>query len=300
VSERVVGVIGLGNIGSSIGMLLVGNRFPVLGFDVRPSAGERLEADGGIACGSAAEVAAASAVVITCLPSPEALETVLDEIVDHLDGKVLIETSTLSIASKQAAYDRVVAAGGAVVDSPLSGTAMQAREGDVIAYTSADPGVTARVQDVLDGFCRATYPMDPYGTATKMKLVANLLVAVHNVATAEALVLAQKAGLDLNRAVEVLADGAGSSRMLQVRGPMMAGGTYDEPGMNVGVFIKDVALITDMARELSVPIPVLASTHAIYNTAMAQGWGESDTASVYAVLAQMAAVDPTGPSSQGA
>jgi L-threonate 2-dehydrogenase len=287
-----VGVIGLGNIGSSIAMHLVGNGFEVVGYDVRPEANEELEGCGGRPAQGAAEVAERCDVIITSLPSAAALEQVIAEIREHLAGKVLVETSTLSLEAKSRAYDETVAAGGQIVDCPLSGTAMQARQGDVIAYVSADEGLAERIQPVLDGFTRATYQLGAYGTATKMKLIANLLVAVHNVAAAEALVLAQKAGLDLETAVAVIGDGAGSSRMLQVRGPMMADGTWDQPGMNVGVFVKDIAIITALAQELESPTPLLASSAPIYAAAMAQGWSGSDTASVYAVLAGMANVEP--------
>lgn len=288
-----VGVIGLGNIGSSIALHLVANGFEVVGFDVRREANLELERSGGRPLGSSRDVAAAAEVVITSLPSERALVDVLGEVCPEMRDKVLIETSTLSLDAKSAAHQQVLDAGGQIVDCPLSGTAMQAREGDVIAYASADEGVVEQIRPVLDGFTRATYELGPYGTATKMKLIANLLVAVHNVATAEALVLAQKAGLDLATAVEVIADGAGGSRMFQVRGPMMANGTYGEQGMNVGVFVKDVALITAYAQELASPTPLLASSAPIYNAAIAQGWSGSDTASVYAVLAGMANVEPT-------
>jgi 3-hydroxyisobutyrate dehydrogenase-like beta-hydroxyacid dehydrogenase len=147
------------------------------------------------------------------------------------------------------------------------------------------------VQDVLDGFNRKTYDLGEYGTGTKMKIIANLLVAIHNVSTAEAMVLAEKSGLDLNKVIEVVADGAGGSRMLEVRGPMMAGGTYGEQGMNVGVFMKDIAIIGDYARELGVAIPLLNSSVPIYTSALSHGWGMSDTASVYAILADMANLD---------
>lgn len=289
--SRVVGVIGLGNIGSSIAMHLVKNGFEVVGFDVRPEPNQQLIADGGKALGSPAEVAAESEVIISSLPSPQALTSVLAEIESKMAGKVLIETSTLGLDDKEAAYSVVRAAGGQIVDCPLSGTAMQAKKGDVVAYASADDGVVASVQDVLDGFNRKTYDLGEYGMGSKMKYIANLLVAIHNVSTAEALVLAEKAGIDLNRAVEVVSDGAGGSRMLEVRGPMMANGSYGEPGMNVGVFMKDVALIGDYARKLGAPTPLLNSTTPIYTSALAHGWAGSDTASVYAVLADMANIE---------
>jgi 3-hydroxyisobutyrate dehydrogenase-like beta-hydroxyacid dehydrogenase len=290
---RKVGVIGLGNIGSSIAMYLVKNGFEVFGFDVRQEANEQLRADGGTVLPSVSDVAIQAEVLISSLPSVSALLSVLTEIEPHIKGKILIETSTLPLEVKLDAHMRITAAGGQIMDSPLSGTAMQARKGDVVAYASADAGVLEQVRDVLDGFNRKTYDLGSYGTGSKMKIIANLLVAVHNVATAEALVLAQKAGLDVNKAIEVVSDGAGGSRMLEVRGPMMANDGYGEPGMNVGVFMKDIAIITDFAREVGAPIPLLNSSTPIYTAALAHGWGGSDTASVYAILADMANINRT-------
>jgi len=290
---KIIGVIGLGNIGSSIAMYLVKNGFEVFGFDVRAEANAQLVADGGIALDSVGSVASRSEVLISSLPSVAALHSVLDQIEPHIRNKVLIETSTLPLDVKLQAHSRVTAAGGQIMDCPLSGTAMQARKGDVVAYASADAGVLEQVRDVLNGFNRKTYDLGAYGTGSKMKIIANLLVAVHNVATAEALVLAQKAGLDLNQAIEVLSDGAGGSRMLEVRGPMMANNGYGEPGMNVGVFMKDIAIISEFALKVGAPIPLLNSATPIYTSALARGWGGSDTASVYAILADMANIDRT-------
>src|SRR5258706_11279878 len=121
-----------------------------------------------------------------------------------------------------------------------------------------------------------------------MKFIANLLVAIHNVSTAEALVLGMKAGLDPATMVKVLGDGAGSSRMLQVRGPMMARNDYANAGMKVGVWQKDMRIIAEFARELDCPTPLFAATSAIYNAAMAQGFAEADTASVCSVLEKLA------------
>lgn len=292
-TARTIGVIGLGNIGASIGMLLVNNGFSVVGFDTRPEAREELTGNGGSALASASAVAEAADVIITSLPSVAALHQVLAETLPLMSGKVLIETSTLPLEEKLDAHTRVVEAGGQIVDAPLSGTAMQARKGDVVAYASADPGVIEGVLDVLDGFNRKTYQLGAYGTGSKMKFLANLLVAVHNVSTAEALVLAKRSGLDMNEVVEVLSDGAGGSRMLEVRGPMMANDSYGEPGMNVGVFMKDVAIISDYARNLGVATPVLNATTPVYASALAHGWGGSDTASVFAILSDMANLDRT-------
>jgi 3-hydroxyisobutyrate dehydrogenase-like beta-hydroxyacid dehydrogenase len=121
-----------------------------------------------------------------------------------------------------------------------------------------------------------------------MKFVANLLVGIHNVAAAEALVLAMKAGLDPAKTLEVIADGAGGSRMLQVRGPTMVKGHYT-PAMNrLSLGAKALAVIDDFARELRCPTPLFAATLPLYAAAAAMGRGEEDTAAVCAVLEAMA------------
>jgi 3-hydroxyisobutyrate dehydrogenase-like beta-hydroxyacid dehydrogenase len=120
-----------------------------------------------------------------------------------------------------------------------------------------------------------------------MKFVANLLVAVHNVAAAEALVLAMKAGLDPAVVVKVIGDGAGSSRMFQVRGPMMVKGDYSHALMKLEIWQKDMTIIADFAREVGCPTPLFAATAPIYTAATKAGGGR-DTAAVYAVLQRMA------------
>ena len=145
-----------------------------------------------------------------------------------------------------------------------------------------------RCSKVFEGFARTHYYLGAFGAGSKMKFLANLLVAIHNVSAAEAMVLGMKAGLDRDLMVKVLGDGAGASRMLQVRGPMMARGDYSEATMKVSVWQKDMKIIGEFARELECPVPLFAATTAIYNAAMAQGFGEADTAAVCAVLEKLA------------
>ena len=140
----------------------------------------------------------------------------------------------------------------------------------------------------MDAFARAHYYVGAFGAGSKMKFVANLLVAIHNVAAAEALVLAMKAGLDPAMTLKVIADGAGSSRMLQVRGPMMVRGTYAEPTMKLDVWQKDMNVIADFAREVGCPTPLFATTAPFYVAALAAGRGSEDTGAVCAVLEAMA------------
>jgi 3-hydroxyisobutyrate dehydrogenase-like beta-hydroxyacid dehydrogenase len=127
-----------------------------------------------------------------------------------------------------------------------------------------------------------------------MKFVANLLVAIHNVAAAEAILLGVRSGLDPARVVEVIGDGAGSSRMFQVRGPSMVNRTWDEAMITNQVWQKDLRLIGEALKETGSPAPLFNATIPLYTAALATGHGQHDTAAVYEVFERMAGMVPEG------
>jgi L-threonate 2-dehydrogenase len=266
-----VGVIGLGIMGSAMAANLARARFKVQGYDVAPRRG---------AVRSLAQIDAP--VVITSLPSSEALL----ETVEKLRG-ILIETSTLPLEDKLEAKKRFK---GVLLDCPLSGTGAQAKTKDLVVLGSGDRKAFQKILPVLKGFARAQHYLGEFGNGTKMKLVANLLVAIHNVSAAEAFVLGMKAGLDPKTVYKVIADGAGSSRMFQVRGPQMVAGRYTPPTMKVEVWQKDMKIIGELVRRLGVQAPLFAASKPVYEAAMAQGFGKADTASVCAVLEALSGV----------
>jgi 3-hydroxyisobutyrate dehydrogenase-like beta-hydroxyacid dehydrogenase len=155
-------------------------------------------------------------------------------------------------------------------------------------YASGPRAAFRAVSPVLPAFTRAHYYVGAFGAGSKMKFVANLLVAIHNVAAAEALVLAMKAGLDPAMTLEVIASGAGSSRMLQVRGPMMVRGDYSEAMHRLSGWAKDMNIIEDFARQVGCPTPLFSATVPLYTAAAATGRETEDTAAVCAVLERMA------------
>jgi putative dehydrogenase len=203
-------------------------------------------------------------------------------------GVLVIETSTLPLDAKEAARQVLARAGATLLDCPLSGTGAQARVKDLAVYASGPRAAVRRAGPVFEGFARAHYYVGPFGAGSKMKFVANLLVAIHNVSAAEAFVLAMKAGLDPELVYRVVGDGAGGSRMFQVRGPMMVRGDYRDATMKVEVWQKDMAIIGDFARALGCPTPLFLASAPFYTAALAAGRGEEDTAAVCAVLQGMA------------
>jgi putative dehydrogenase len=288
-SRETVGVIGLGIMGSAISANLLRARFDVVGFDVLESCRKRHKKMGGIAASDCAGVAEVSSVIVTSLPSAVALGETAGALARAAHcGQVIVETSTLPIPVKEEARKRLAGRGVILLDCPLSGTGAQARVKDVIVYASGDAKGYRRVVPVLEGFARAHYYIGEFGAGSKMKFIANLLVAIHNVAAAEAMVLGMKSGLDLNVLLKVISDGAGNSRIFELRGPLMAKGDYSEPTMKVEVWQKDMAIIGDFARKMDCPTPLFSACGSFYTAAMAMGLGESDTASVCAVLEAMA------------
>jgi L-threonate 2-dehydrogenase len=286
-----VGVIGLGHMGLPMAGHLLAAGFAVQGYDVRPEAAAALAEAGGVPAASPAEAAAGAPTVITSLPSVAALRAVVSGkqglASASPDGLILIETSTLPIAAKAEAARALGRAGAVVLDCPLSGTASQMQAADIAVYASGDPAAIKRSHDVLAAFSRVQHEVGEFGNGMRMKLVANHLVAVHHTAAAEALLLAGRAGLDPALALRALSDGAGSSRMLEIRGPMMIEGDFSRANIALEVFQKDIDLIGDLARTVRCPLPLFSAAAQLHLAAMAQGRLDEDPACVFAVLEQM-------------
>jgi L-threonate 2-dehydrogenase len=283
-----VGVIGLGIMGSAMSANLVKAGFEVMGADPVASARTSLRRAGGTPCESAAEVARRCGRIVLSLPSEAALDAVVAELLAAgVRDRILAETSTLPEAAKERARAALAANAIELLDCPLSGTGAQARTRDLAVYASGDAAAIAAFAPVFDGFARVRYDVGAFGNGIRMKLVANLLVAIHNLSTAEAILLGQRSGLDPAQVVRVVADGAGGSRMFQVRGPVMVQRTWDEATMKVSTWQKDMRLIQEALQRTDTPAPLFSASLPVYNAAMALGHGDADTAAVYAVLEQM-------------
>jgi putative dehydrogenase len=288
-TKGTVGVIGLGIMGGAFAKNLVAAGWRVIGYDI--SAAKRREAKraGVELVNDAAEVAAAAPIILTSLPKPQALmDTVQRIAAAKLKGKVVAEMSTFTISDKEKAERVLRKTGHIMIDCPVSGTGSQAKSRDLVFYASGDAKAIARLRPVLMGFGRNVFNVGQFGNGSRMKYVANLLVAINNVASAEAMVLGMKAGLDPRMIVDLVTAGAGNSRVFELRAPMMAKGRYDDVTMKISVWDKDMQVIGDYARKIRVPTPIFNATKGIYVKAMKSGLGSRDTAAVCAVLEKMA------------
>jgi putative dehydrogenase len=291
-AAKIVGQIGLGIMGGAFARHLREARFDVVGFDVDSARRKDLQRLGGTAEASIAAVAARAQILITSLPSIAAVEAVFfgnGGVVDSCPpGTIVIEASTLPLEVKLAIRDRSAARKITVLDCPISGTGAQAAAKDISVYASGPKEAVDRCQGVFAGFARSTHYCGGFGNGSKLKFIANLLVTIHNLSTAEAVVLGRRSGLDLDLLYNVIRDGAGTSRMFEVRAPLMIRRDYGEATMKVDVYQKDIDIIGAYATGLHCPTPLFEASKAFYSAAYAQGHAKDDTASICAVLEHMA------------
>jgi len=286
-----VGVIGLGIMGGAFAKNLVKAGWHVVGYDTNAARRREAKRAGVEIAQNAVELAAAVPTILTSLPKPEALADTVRKIAGaELKRKLLVEMSTFKISDKEKAAAVLRKVGHQMIDCPVSGTGAQAKNRDLVFYASGDPKLIVKIRPLLSAFGRGVFNVGSFGNGSRMKYVANLLVAINNVASAEAMVLGMKAGLDPRMIVDLITAGAGNSRVFELRAPMMAKGRYDDVTMKISVWDKDMQVIGDYARRIRVPTPIFDATKGIYIRAMKSGLGGRDTAAVCAVLEKMAKV----------
>ncbi len=287
-SDRSIAVIGLGLMGSAMAKNLLADGYVVHGYDPDEQARKNATKMGVRTAPTAADAARDCDIVLTSLPSDSALSVTAEALADEspqIDQKrILVELSTLSIDCKSAARKRLADAGINMLDCPVSGTGAQAQTKDIVLYVSGEEASYETCRPVFGAIARQSFFLGDFGNGMKMKLVANLLVAIHNVATAEALSLARQAGLDPQKVFDVISSGAGSSKIFELRGPMMVAENYEPATMKLDVWQKDMALIRDFAEKVSASTPLFDSTKPLYDKANEAGLGKQDTAAVHAMF----------------
>jgi len=293
--DKTVGIVGLGIMGGAIARNLIERGWHVIGFDTDAAKCTELAEAGVAIVESVAHVARSAPLIMTSLPTPAAVESVAKAIADSgAPSRIVAELSTLTLADKLKFEAILKAAGHIPLDCPLSGTGAQAKMRDLIVYASGDSAAITHCGQLFADFSKQSADLGVFGNGSRMKFVANHLVAIHNVATAEAMILAERAGLDAKMVVELVGPGAGGSRMFQMRAPMMVEGKYEPATMKVSTWKKDMAIIAEFADDVGCETPMFTLTQPVYTQAMAMGLGDQDTASVFEVLKKTLPTTPKG------
>src|SRR6516164_298591 len=290
--KDIVGIVGLGIMGGAFAQNLIAAGWQVIGYDIAPARRRAMAKLGVDIAENTGDVARQARTVITSLPKPAALlETATAIAKAGLPRRVIVEMSTFALDDKAKAEAVLRKAGHVMLDCPVSGTGAQAVSKDLVVYASGASREIRKLRGLFSGFTRAIHDVGDFGNGSRMKYVANLLVAIHNVASAEAMVLGMKAGLPPQLIFDLIKTGAGNSRVFELRGPMMVKDDYaSNVTMKISIWRKDMEVIGSLARKIRVPTPMFDASSAVYIKARKSGYDDQDTAAVCAVLEKMAGV----------
>ena len=278
-----VGVIGLGKMGLPIARNLMERGFGVIGY--RRSGSSELAEAGGIVAGSAAEVAAGADVLLSIVPDAADVEEVIGGPHGTLralrPGTIHIEMSTIDVPRKTRLRDEVRAKGGDLLDCPISGSPGMVAPRLATTFASGDPDSVTAVSAVLDAISGPWVYTGEFGTGARLKYIANLLLAVHTVAAAEAMELARRSGLDLELVQKTLDTSIASSAIWTQRGPLMAERRWSPAAGPVRTLHPILEQIEDHVARTGTSASVFAAAKEVFDKALADGWGDLDIACVH-------------------
>ncbi|HEV2656900.1 MAG TPA: NAD(P)-dependent oxidoreductase [Ktedonobacteraceae bacterium] len=288
-----VGIVGLGKMGLPLAARLIDKGFPVTGH--RRHSMHDLASLGGTPAASNREVAERSDIVISCLPNDQALhEAVMGEnglVEGAHPGLIVVEISMLTLRAKEQARQALEQVGVTMLDCPISGTPPMIAPGKTVFFGSGDRETFDQALPVFEAITSNTFYLGPFGAGSKMKCVANLLVAVHNLAAAEAMVLSTKAGLDPEMVMKVINPSIAGSAAFAARAPAMVARRYSPPLGSVSQVKEFILIIRELTESLGVPTPMLDVAEHYYEDAVASGHGEKDVAALYALLSSYAGME---------
>ncbi len=286
-----VAVIGLGRMGLPIARNLLERGFAVSGY--RRTPGSELAGPGASLALSAADAAAHADVLLSIVPDADAVTDVVTGRTGTLTamrpGTVHIEMSTIPVDRKRRIRDAVRAAGGDLLDCPISGSPGMVAPRLATTFASGDRRSVDAVSQVLDAISGPWIYTGKFGTGASMKYVANMLLATHMAVAAEAMLLARNLGLDLELVQQTLDNSIGSSAIWRQRGPVIRSRQWTPAPGPIGTLHPILDQIEAAASAAGLEAPVFGAAKALFDKAMADGWAERDIAAVHDVLA---ATDP--------
>ena len=281
-----IGLIGLGAMGGAYAKHLLKNNFKCFGIDLDKNnilkfiqlGGQEITYD---------ELFNKVDIVLTSLPSLIAYKDVLNNLKrlgKNNSKKIILDMNTISIDDKKMFKNEINGLNIDMLDSPVSGTGAQAWEADLTVFASGSKELIDKCMNIFKVFSKEVINVGSFGNGMKFKILANLLVTIHNTAAAEALRLGELAGLDQDMIYKVLGNSAATSVMLQKRMPLMINKNYEPPTASYNIFLKDVDIIRNFIKDNNVTLPTFEGSAKIYDKAektLSKNW---DTASVYEVL----------------
>jgi 3-hydroxyisobutyrate dehydrogenase len=284
-----VGLVGLGKIGLPIAENLIKSGYRVIGY--RRGSLAEFEKLGGVPAASPADVGAQADIVLTCLPSAEALDEVVQGknglVHSARPGQVIIELGSHLVPDKERQIAPLAAKGAVFLDGEVGGTPGMVRARKAVAYLAGDPEAAKKAEAVMRGFTDIVHYFGPFGAASKVKLINNLLVTIHMAAAAEAMALGLKAGVDVDLMIKAVASGSGGSTQFGIRAPWMAQRRFLPAQGDAKGLSHYFDLIGDFADRVGVATPLLDRAVELYRRCIDMGLGEHDNAVMVDVIGSM-------------
>ena len=284
-----IGFVGVGKIGLPIAENLIKSGYRVVGF--RRSSLADFEKAGGVPAKSAADVGAQADIVFSCLPSTEALDDAMQGpnglIKSARPGQVVVELGSHPVPDKKRQIAPLQLKGASFVDGEVSGTPgmVVARKG--VIYLAGDAAACKKAERVVAGFADSCIYFGEFGAASRVKLINNLLVSINIAATAEAMALGLKAGVDVPLMIKAVATGSGGSTQFGIRAPWMAERRFQPVQGPVGALQHYFDMIGDMADQLGVATPILDCVIPLYQKFLDMGFGGDDVARMVDVFSAL-------------
>ncbi len=293
-----IGYIGLGALGRHLAGSLLKAGFPLTVYDIDKTCAIDLERDGAVCADSIPEVAAASDTVITCLPSPEAVNAVItgdDGVLAHLAaGGTWIEMSTNDAHEIQRLAAMGAQCGIETLESPVTGGVHRAAAGMVTVLVGGRPAVYEAHRDVFDAMGGRVFYVGDLGQASVIKVITNMLAFIHLVADGEALMLAKKGGVDLGLAWEIIKASSGNSFVHETEGQLILNGSYNI-NFTMDLARKDLHFAHMMGREWGVPLELASVTEQQFARARAMYGGGAQSPMVVKMLEDAVGTDLRAP-----
>jgi 3-hydroxyisobutyrate dehydrogenase-like beta-hydroxyacid dehydrogenase len=284
-----VGVIGLGKIGLRIADNLIKSGYRVVGY--RRHAMTEFVRLGGEPADSPADVGAAADIVFSCLPSAQALDEVFQGphglIHSARPGQILVEFGSYPLPVKERQIAPLAAKGAVLIDGEVAGTPGMVGERKGVVFLAGDPDACVRVERVVAGFADSYFYFGAFGAATKVKLINNLLVAVHIAATAAAMALGLKAGVDVDIMIKAIAAGSGGSTQFGIRAPWMAERRFLPAQGTASSLWHYIEMVDAFAASAGVATPMRDRAAELFERCIDMGLGEHDVAIMVDVLSAL-------------
>tara|TARA_B100000029_G_scaffold515287_1_gene621547 strand:+ start:1782 stop:2657 length:876 start_codon:yes stop_codon:yes gene_type:complete len=285
-----VGVIGLGNIGNGVAKNIAKNGYRVLGFDIDPN---RLDECMAISVNSIEEIASQSHFLLVAVPTLEAYDEVMQIISINASNKLIVgDLCTFSEQTKKQTYLTLAENGIILIDCPVSGARPQSQAGKLSMTVSGERPAYDKVETILNSFCRSVIYVGEFGVSIKIKYILNLMIAIHNVTCAEAFVMAEKVGIDLELFTKVVKNSSAHLEIFDTRADKWITGNYDKDiTAALGITLKDKLVIQEFAAKHNIPTPLYEVAGKYYDEAATRGWKDQDAAVILKLLEEKTGIN---------